>query len=638
MKRLIVKLFFVSFFILFSYGSLIAQTDWNNYPDNPVLLTGFESNWDNGALMWPYVIFDDVQFIMYYGGGPSSFNPLDSESIGIAYSNDGISWTKYEDNPVLTAGLSGEWDDFIIDPGPVFFDGEEYKMWYSGFDGLNWRIGLATSQDGIDWAKYEGNPVLDLGDSGQWDDSGVRTGVVLYHEEVYKLWYVGDDGEQMRLGYATSLDGINWTIYDENPVLDNGNPGNWDDTMIAHCYVINNGNTYEMWYQGSDESIGFRLKMGYATSIDGVTWSKFNDNPIMNARVGSILLDGGVYRMWSEISVHIGYAEDFSNIAHSDSLALNCNYVRPTQDTVLVSAWVQNPNDQDITVRALIANEDSVLVDSTDLTDQGGGLWQGWTLPQDEGIYHVWIETTDEESETIHNGLMWRNEIFCTSGPVQFDKYEINSADTIPNPGDYLQFNLYLKNNGKTATVTDVSLHATKLDTFVTQIVAFQDPEYGDIAPGEVAEPHRHISVRFNENFPDSIYTRIKVDIKSGDHIFWTDTLSIFVQHDPLGLQNHGETVPLVFGLNQNYPNPFNPTTIISYQLPVTSEVNLSIYNLLGQKVVTLVNEQKQAGSHQVDWDASGFASGVYYYRIEVVDPARRTGEFIEVKKMVLIR
>jgi len=92
----------------------------------------------------------------------------------------------------------------------------------------------------------------------------------------------------------------------------------------------------------------------------------------------------------------------------------------------------------------------------------------------------------------------------------------------------------------------------------------------------------------------------------------------------------HGQ-VPGKFRLFQNYPNPFNPLTTISYQLPVTNYVNLSIYNLLGQKVVTLVSGKQAAGAHQVEWDARGFASGVYYYLLAA-------GDFREIKKMVLIK
>jgi flagellar hook assembly protein FlgD len=80
-----------------------------------------------------------------------------------------------------------------------------------------------------------------------------------------------------------------------------------------------------------------------------------------------------------------------------------------------------------------------------------------------------------------------------------------------------------------------------------------------------------------------------------------------------------------------NYPNPFNPNTVINYELPTTNIVELSIYNLLGQKVATLVSERKAAGDHQVEWDATGFSSGIYYYQI-------RAGEFQAVRKMILLR
>jgi hypothetical protein len=72
------------------------------------------------------------------------------------------------------------------------------------------------------------------------------------------------------------------------------------------------------------------------------------------------------------------------------------------------------------------------------------------------------------------------------------------------------------------------------------------------------------------------------------------------------------------FKLHQNYPNPFNPSTMISWQLAVSSHVELSIYNILGQKVVTLVDKKQSAGNHQIEWDASGLASGVYMYCLNV--------------------
>ena len=89
--------------------------------------------------------------------------------------------------------------------------------------------------------------------------------------------------------------------------------------------------------------------------------------------------------------------------------------------------------------------------------------------------------------------------------------------------------------------------------------------------------------------------------------------------------------LPVQFKLHQNYPNPFNPVTIISWQLAVSSHVNLSIYNILGQKVVTLVDKKQSAGHHQIKWDASGLASGIYLYHLKV-------NEHEISKKMVLMK
>jgi len=86
------------------------------------------------------------------------------------------------------------------------------------------------------------------------------------------------------------------------------------------------------------------------------------------------------------------------------------------------------------------------------------------------------------------------------------------------------------------------------------------------------------------------------------------------------------------FNLGKNYPNPFNPITIINYELPITNKVNLTIYDLFGQRVVTLVSEEMKAGHHQVIWDASGFASGVYYYCMST------DAGYVQTKKLVLLK
>lgn len=103
-----------------------------------------------------------------------------------------------------------------------------------------------------------------------------------------------------------------------------------------------------------------------------------------------------------------------------------------------------------------------------------------------------------------------------------------------------------------------------------------------------------------------------------------------------MGLNKESEFVnnsmPRQFELHQNYPNPFNPVTTIKYDLPNNVKVTIRIYDLLGRELVTLLNnEYKAAGIYEVKWNASNYASGVYFYRIEA-------GNFVQSKKMVLIK
>lgn len=97
--------------------------------------------------------------------------------------------------------------------------------------------------------------------------------------------------------------------------------------------------------------------------------------------------------------------------------------------------------------------------------------------------------------------------------------------------------------------------------------------------------------------------------------------------------------IPDHFSLGQNYPNPFNPKTVISYRLSVNSKVGLSVYDILGRVVATLVDEEKPAGAYTVTFDASKLSSGIYFYRLQARPTSgKQAGSFIETKKLVLIK
>ena len=609
-------------FFLVLIGSLTAQTTWNYYADNPVFEAGPTESWDDSGVDWSFVIYDDNQFIMYYSGYSGNV-----AGIGRATSPDGITWTRDENNPVLTVGTDGEWDDDWIYPGPVKRDSSGYKMWYTGDDNLHRRIGYATSQDGISWEKYEGNPVFDIGPSGEWDDVIVRCNCVIYEDSLYKMWYKGNRSRDLfgdfnsRIGYATSPDGITWTKYEENPVFDIGEAGTWDDDNIFHCSIRSNDEGYQMWYMAIGQASGMRT--GYATSSNGIEWDRFIDNPISptNINIVTVLHHEDLYRMWygPGDGTTILYAEDFSHIAHADSLYLSHTYMRPTLDTLNITAQVVNPNNNPLTVMGQIFVDDSSLVDSTSLSHESEGLWQGnWAVPEGEKNYDVRIKTIDEETGIIHHSMMWEiEEVFTTIGPLRIAGYEVTSADTIPNHGDRLNYKFTLINDGKTTSAKDVTTTLVEIDPCAIKS-GFDDRPYGDIEAGATAVHSGGHSIIFGDTLDgcsNPMNTKILVEISSERNVFWCDTLEFIVSN--IGIQNIS-VMPLSYKLYQNFPNPFNPVTKINYELPVSTHVRLSIYNLMGQEVETLVSKKLNAGFHQVEWDASGFASGIYYYQIQV--------------------
>ena len=111
---------------------------------------------------------------------------------------------------------------------------------------------------------------------------------------------------------------------------------------------------------------------------------------------------------------------------------------------------------------------------------------------------------------------------------------------------------------------------------------------------------------------------------------------AVFATDYTTGFDDYGEILPYKFELSQNYPNPFNPVTTISYSLPRRSEVSIDIFNILGQKIITLVNETKPAGDYQINWsgnDSNGqkVSTGIYFYRFQA-------GNYVETKKMILLK
>ena len=193
-----------------------------------------------------------------------------------AFSSDGLDWTRYSQTPVLMPGPYGSWDSYHLSPGPVIKEDGIYKMYYNGWEYQEgaWHIGLATSTDGINWTKYSGNPILS---GGSWDLHCSAHSMVK-KDGIYYMFYTGSpenyNGDIYNIGLATSTDGIVWQKYAGNPLMSQTEP--WEGSGVAFPSVILNNNQFQMVYEGINQQ---NFAFGFAYSSNGYNWEKNTNNP-----------------------------------------------------------------------------------------------------------------------------------------------------------------------------------------------------------------------------------------------------------------------------------------------------------------------------------------------------------------------
>ena len=206
------------------------------------------------------------------------------KSIALVESQDGIHWSDPE--IVLSPATSG-WEEDVNRP-VVVKRSDGYHMWYTG---QVWRngpggkdracIGYATSPDGKIWARASIKPVLTP--ESAWEGVAVMCPHVIWDGQTrsFRLWYSGGEMEEPNaIGYATSPNGVNWTRSDQNPIFQGDRKIPWEQQRVTGCQVIRQGDWYLMFY------IGFRdiqhAQIGIARSRDGISnWQRLPANPII---------------------------------------------------------------------------------------------------------------------------------------------------------------------------------------------------------------------------------------------------------------------------------------------------------------------------------------------------------------------
>lgn len=179
----------------------------------------------------------------------------------------------FERQPVL---VRGDWDSGdVLNPSVALLRDTYYNL-YSGFDGHTWHSGLATSSDGIVWAKR--GKVLSP-DPHTWEGSYIAAnGAVLPVQGELWYWYQAGDRDRPRIGLARSTNGRTWRK-EPNPVLDLGPYMSWDERAVADPFVMEKNGWFYIFYLGQNRAR--QQQLGVARSHDGVEWQKLRSNPVL---------------------------------------------------------------------------------------------------------------------------------------------------------------------------------------------------------------------------------------------------------------------------------------------------------------------------------------------------------------------
>ena len=282
--RLSVKLLhlvvLVSVILLLPSSGYATGGQWVKYSGNPVLVPT-PGSWDNDYVVSPRVLFNDTTYRMWYDGGNSGVG-----AIGYANSTDGLTWNTYP-NPVLSPGGPGAWDSGTVTVGSVIWNGTAFLMWYGGSNTTisGGEIGLAMSKDGISWTKYSENPVLRRA-IFSLDQSYMASPYVIKLSTEYWMWYTGknttypEPNSVSRILAATSYDGITWTKAPSPAITPSSNSTAWDSGSVYSASVIFDGTNFGLWYTGTNQSY-MSPQIGFASSPGGGNWTRSALNPIL---------------------------------------------------------------------------------------------------------------------------------------------------------------------------------------------------------------------------------------------------------------------------------------------------------------------------------------------------------------------
>ena len=305
---------------------------------------------------------------------------------------------------------------------------------------------------------------------------------------------------------------------------------------------------------------------------------------------------------------------------------------QPFRDSLRITALLENPLAHPLKVLVTLRDDSGRLIDSVALKDDGfhsdgaanDGMWGHMFAPGPDGTIRASIRTDDLAAATSSSLADVAQFAFTRGALIALDRGTIDIG-RIANTLQVRDTTFIVRNNGFAPDSLTISVDPVNVVPD-TAIAVFPTTFY--IAAHDSQKIR--FSVRPQLLAPQYYTAGITVVPKAG--VAQTTLLKAFLFEIVItGGTAESAGLPEEFALQQNYPNPFNPSTTIRYGLPNRSHVTLTVFNTLGQQVSVLQNGEQEAGYHEVQFDGSGLASGVYLCRIQA-------GSYVETKQLLLVR
>jgi photosystem II stability/assembly factor-like uncharacterized protein len=492
---------------------------------------------------------------------------------------------------------------------------------FASTDNHTYQVGsivYKTTNAGCNWFVSYANPIIQFGSSSSLNFINKDTG------------YVGMEGAFLR-----TFDGLNWSIFCSSPYSGYGNFRflNLNTGISANNEILKTTNSGTNWISkrwtltnnGLNSIYFVNPSTGFIAGDSGVilrttntgyNWNiyfcgykkKLRSTLFLNSQTGYIVGDAGLLIKstnggLSWISCTSGVVKNLNYIYSKNPGIV---YIAGDSGTILKStdsgvSWNRQISGRPEHLRVINFIDENTGFAGGDYgynsgfvlkTTNSGSVWNYSTIPSGANTYIKFFDSNtgfiggENIVKTTNCGVNW---VMVSSIPVSNIYFQdINTG--------------YCNSNNSILITTNGGVDWTSQDVSLRQF-SVRDIKFLDFSTGFVVGTKGVILCTYTGGFSS---------IEHNKSILLPDKLS----------------------LSQNYPNPFNPVTKINYELPENGMVKLVIYDILGREIKTLINELKQAGKYMVEFDGNQFASGVYFYRIQV----EGRNSYTDVKKMLLIK